>query len=93
MGLGRVIPYRTPNVEFIVSRGEVSIPLLVEALSSDNLVKVCYAAYCLELMQAQEGKATAQRTLKRVHALTAPSAYKPSAINALEDYLETLESR
>ena len=84
-------PWENENVAWIISRGREAIPFLVEALESGNPVKVGYAAYCLELMRANQGEEAALKKLKILQAIKGADDYRLSfAVNCLRDYLRSI---
>lgn len=93
--LGAAVAMPTDNTEYVISRKEEAIPLLVEALKQkDKPVLVGYAAYCLRRLASDQGSqaaAGAKADLsKRDQDLTYEQRF---ALGELTEYLEYLKAK
>jgi len=87
--LGTPSPFETSNVKRIISDPS-AVPALVSAISSDQLVKVGYAAYCLELMQAPNGIKAARLKLQSLQDVGQPDYRRFFARNCLSEYIDAV---
>jgi hypothetical protein len=85
--LGTVNPGPTAHTEFVVSKGQAAIPLLMEAMRSSQPRKVGDAAYCLNRLEAYGGAAAAKEALAVLERKESRSDDERSAMAGLEDYL------
>ena len=80
-------------IHYIVGQGDKGVPLLIEALQSEDCVKVGYAAYCLEQIGSIDGVDTARKRLAEISKSNEPHYKKAFARNCLEEYLMSKDRR
>jgi hypothetical protein len=85
----------TDTTEYIISRKEQAIPLLVEALKQkDKPVLVGYAAYCLRCLASDQGIEAATSTKSQLSQRRQDLTYEQRfALGELAEYLESLKTK
>jgi hypothetical protein len=85
----------TDNTEYIISRKEEAIPLLVDALKQkDKPVLVGYAAYCLRRLASDQGSQPAASAKSELSRRGQDLTYEQRfALGELTEYLESLDTK
>jgi len=93
--LGAAVAMPTDNTEYIISRKEEAIPLLVEALKQkDKPILVGYAAYCLRRLASDQGSEAAGSTKSELSKRDKDLTYEQRfAFGELTEYLESLKAK
>lgn len=84
--LGTPFRARSDNIDRIVCDRR-TVPFLVQAIASELLQRVGFAAYCLQLMKARDGVEAARSRLRSLQDSKEPIYLVAFAHNCLRDYV------
>ena len=89
ISLGAARPAKSTTTDRLISYGGKAVPLLVQALASENPVQVGYAAYCLREIGASRGISEAESAARRLQALQTKTVEVRFALTELEAFLSS----
>src|SRR5262249_8263127 len=91
--LGVPEPARSDVTEYIVEQGGKAGPLLIDAIRSDDCLKVGYVAFCLKQIGSTDGVDVATKRLTQISKSNELHYKKRFAERCLEEYLMLKDRR